>query len=90
MRKPKLKDYPKGYTFDLALLRPLVPIVLRIHEPQERKFRKKAVGLPFNEILCILSARIGSEERALPSGFGTTIGEEFVKANVRFYKDADD
>jgi hypothetical protein len=56
-----------------------------------RRFRPKAAGLPFNELLRIISPRIGSDAasqgRALPSGFGAAIGEAFIKANVQFYKD---
>ncbi|KAL1963501.1 hypothetical protein VTN77DRAFT_8082 [Rasamsonia byssochlamydoides] len=65
---------------------------MRIHQPQnKRKFRPKASGLPFNELLRLMSPRPGSdaavESRALPHEFGAAIGEAFVKANVRFYKD---
>ncbi|KAL1963871.1 hypothetical protein VTN77DRAFT_7677 [Rasamsonia byssochlamydoides] len=85
-----VRDYPKGYTFDLALLKPLVPIVLLIDEPQKKKkekrrFRPKAAGLPFNELLRLLSPRVGSdsiaEGKTFPSGFGTAVGEAFVYNN---------
>ncbi|KAL1985777.1 hypothetical protein VTN96DRAFT_7399 [Rasamsonia emersonii] len=83
------KDYPTGYTFGLAFLKPLVPIVMHLGQPpNKRRFRPKASPLPFNELLRLMSPSMGSdvavEGRALPSGFGTAVGEAFVKANIRF------
>jgi hypothetical protein len=50
-----MRNLQTGYTFDLALLRPVVPIILRLGN--QTKFRPKTSPLSYNELLKTLSKK---------------------------------